>query len=292
MRCLNWLVIIGAIFMGLIGCSTPPDPLPSATDVTVREDVSIKEKETAVPEPTNTPLPPATEIPIGEACSVSWQQQFIDEAYATYQADRTDNAEAIAELTDWLGDVSADLAVACNRSIIETNDPDQLADLLAKLQEGGHVIYVRHTHTDRSRGDDDVSFGQCDQQRILSDRGQDEALFIRNAYQQLDLPVSRLISTQYCRTLETAVLAFGVPELVLRSDLSDTLPAYLAAEPEAGTNVMIVAHIGTIRNAIGLDDTFEEGDSLVYRPDGSGGFDYVGRIRLYDWPILAELNSN
>ena len=108
----------------------------------------------------------------------------------------------------------------------------------------------------------------------------------------LDLPISRLISTQYCRTLETAVLAFGVPELILRTDLSNSLTDYLAAEPEAGTNVMIVAHIGTIRNAIGLDDTFEEGDSLVYRPDGNGGFDYIGRIGLYDWPILAQLNAN
>ncbi|MFK7802586.1 MAG: hypothetical protein AB8G95_13210 [Anaerolineae bacterium] len=277
------------ILVGLAACSAPPDLTPTPTSPPATASDSI---ETVALEPTNTPLPPATEIPVGEECSTSWQQQFIDEAFVAYQANRADGAESVAELTDWLSDVSADLAVACNPSVTETTDPEQLADLLIKLQDGGYVIYVRHTHTDRSRGDDDVSFGQCDQQRILSDRGRNEALFIRNAYKQLNLPVSRLISTQYCRTLETAVLAFGVPELVLRSDLSDSLPDYLAAEPEAGTNVMIVAHIGTIRNAIGLDDTFEEGDSLVYRPVGDGGFDYVGRIGLYDWPILAELNAN
>ena len=89
----------------------------------------------------------------------------------------------------------------------------------------------------------------------------------------------------------TAILAFGVPEVVLRSELSDRLEVALATVPDAGTNAIIVAHIGTIRNAIGLDDTFEEGDSLIYRPDGSGGFEFVGRIGLYDWPILAEISA-
>ena len=154
------------------------------------------------------------------------------------------------------------------------------------------MIYVRHTHTDRSRGDDDVSFGMCDQQRVLSERGRDEARMIRQAYDQLNLPIGKLISTQYCRTLETAVLAFDVPLVTSRTDLSETLTDRLATEPDPGTNTMIVAHIGTIRNAIGLDDTFEEGDSLVYRPTGNGNFEYVGRIGLYDWPVMAQLSQN
>lgn len=273
-------VLIGAL-IGLMACTTPPDPVVQINEAIV---------ETVLPEPTNTLLPPTKAVEEGDTCSPSGQQQFIDRAFGDYQNSRALEADAVAVLTDWLSDVTADLAVACNPSITETTDPALLADLLEKLNGGGYVIYVRHTHTDRSRGDTDVSLGNCDQQRILSDRGRDEALFIRNVYQQLDLPVDRLISTQYCRTLETAILAFGVPEVVLRSDLSDTLTDYLATEPEGGTNTIIVAHIGTIRNAIGLDDTFEEGDSLVYRPDGSGGFDYVGRIGLYDWPILAEIS--
>ena len=241
------------------------------------------------PEPTNTLLPPTPQIPIGERCSPEGKWSYIDDAYLEFSTSRSNDGDVIAGLTDWTTDMAAELTVACGPAAVETTDQDQLANLLGKLKSGGFVIYVRHTHTDRSRGDTDVSLGQCDQQRILSDRGRDEALFIRNAYQKLDLPVSRLVSTQYCRTLETAILAFGVPEVVLRSDLSDTLVDYLATAPEPGTNTIIVAHIGTIRNAIGLDDTFEEGDSLVYRPDGSGGFDYIGRIGLYDWPLLAKI---
>ena len=114
---------------------------------------------------------------------------------------------------------------------------------------------------------------------------------IRQAYDQLDLPISKLTSTQYCRTVETAVLAFDVPLVTSRNDLTDSLTERLGTEPEPGTNAMIVAHIGTIRGQIGLDDTFEEGDSLVYRPTGDGDFEYVGRIGLYDWPMLAQINN-
>ena len=114
---------------------------------------------------------------------------------------------------------------------------------------------------------------------------------IRNAYQQLDLPIDRIVSTQYCRTLETAILAFGVPEVVLRTTLHATLTDRLATEPEASMNTIIVAHIGTIRDRVGLDDTFEEGDSLIYRPTGNGYFEFVGRIGLYDWTVMASLNE-
>lgn len=172
---------------------------------------------------------------------------------------------------------------------IQLSDRAVLADLLNNLQGGGYVLYVRHTHTDRSRGDEDVSLGQCDQQRILSERGRDEALMMREAYQQLNLPVDMVLSTQYCRTLETAVLAFGVPQFTSRAELTDSLTARLATVPPAGTNTIIVAHIGTIRNAIGLDDTFEEGDTLIYRPTGDGTFVFAGRIGLNDWPVLAEI---
>ncbi len=173
--------------------------------------------------------------------------------------------------------------------VVQTTDLAVLTDTLNQLNEGGYVLYVRHTHTDRSRNDTDVRFGQCDQQRVLSEQGQEEALMIRTAYKQLALPVDLLISTQYCRTLETAVLAFGVPHVISRGDLSASLTQLLATQPPAGTNTIIVAHIGTLQNAIGLDDVFEEGDTLIYRPNGDGTFEFAGRIGLNDWPVLAGL---
>ncbi|MGB1251944.1 MAG: hypothetical protein ACPG8W_15100 [Candidatus Promineifilaceae bacterium] len=267
------------LFVLLAGCATAPPQLNEPTINSVP------------PEPTNTLPPPTTPLSAVDPCTTAAQQAQIDQSYAAYQAARSLDGDAVAELANWMGGISAEIITTCNNAIFQPTDPETLKDLLGKLQSGGYVVYVRHTHTDRSRGDTDVSFGLCDQQRILSDRGRDEARLIRNAYDQLDLPVSLLISTQYCRTLETAVLAFDVPQVISRSQLHETLLDWLATEPETGTNVFIVAHIGTIRDRVGLDDTFEEGDSLIYRPIGDTRFEYVGRIGLYDWPMLAELNK-
>ena len=249
---------------------------------------------TLPPEPTNTPLPElddSEETAVPEACSIAGQQAQIDAALNAYQAMRTDDANPVLDINQWVSTISADITTNCLANTFQLTDPGELATLLEALQAGGYVIYVRHTHTDRSRGDTDVSLGSCDTQRILSEQGREEALFIRNAYQQLNLSVGELISTQYCRTLETAILAFGVPQVISREALHATLPERLATEPEAGSNTIIVAHIGTIRDRVGLPDTFEEGDSFVFRPTGNGRFEFVGRIGLYDWPIMAALQS-
>ena len=277
------LLLLATAVLVLAGCASSTNQAAQLNEPTI---------ETIPPEPTNTPLPQAQPAAAGDLCSVAGQHAQIDEAFAAYRVARGAEANAVLELSEWANTVSSEIATACNAAAFELSAPDELADLLDKLQSGGYIIYVRHTHTDRSRGDDDVSLGMCDTQRILSDQGRDEAILIRNAYQILDLPVDKIVSTQYCRTLETAVLAFGVPRVVSRTDLHATLTERLATEPEVGTNTIIVAHIGTIRDRVGLADTFEEGDSLVYRPNGDGGFEFVGRIGLYDWPVLAALSQS
>lgn len=262
----------------LFACATPPDPIPDAI-----QEVGVE----VDPEPTNTPAPVAEELPPEELCSVTGQQFLIEQAFAEFNAQN----DALLDLNKWVNVITAEIAAECQPDNFELSDPAELESLLNKLYEGGYVIYVRHTHTDRSRGDTDVSLGSCETQRILSERGRDEALMIRNAYDQLELPISKITSTQYCRTLETAILAFDVPFVVSRTELRETLGEVLATEPESGTNTIVVAHIGTLRNWRDLDDTFEEGDSFVYRPTGDGNYEFVGRIGLYDWPVMAALNQ-
>lgn len=247
-------------------------------------------EQTAVsPEPTNSPEPATIPLPDNAPCSTASQHQQIDAAFAAYQTSRTENDAPLLSLSTWVNEIAAELIAECSAEAIELTEPAELADLLANLQMGGYVVYVRHTHTDRSRGDEDVSLGRCDKQRVLSERGRQEALFIGQSFQQLDIPVGTLISTQYCRTLETAVLAFGVPQIIERTDLHATLTELLATQPPAGTNTFIIGHIGTLQDRVGLDDTFEEGDALIYQPDENGGFAFNGRIGLYDWPMLAEI---
>ena len=109
-------------------------------------------------------------------------------------------------------------------------------ELLENLWNGGYILYVRHTHTDRSRGDTDLT--SCDGQRILSEQGREEALMIRPYFAQLQIPVDRLYSTEYCRVRETAVLAFGVPDIIIREELFDMMPEHhFTTPPSEGKNI-------------------------------------------------------
>src|SRR5262245_60622721 len=82
--------------------------------------------------------------------------------------------------------------------------------LLAELRKGGYVIYFRHTSTDFSR-DDRLSKADddCDHQRPLTDKGRAEAREIGAAFRDLKIPVERVLASPRCRTMETAMIAFG-----------------------------------------------------------------------------------
>ena len=114
---------------------------------------------------------------------------------------------------------------------------------------------------------------------------------IGKVYASLKLPASRLVSTEYCRTLETARLAFGEPEIISREDLRASLEALLSTPPPPGQNVFIVAHIGTLERATGLDVgedvAFNEGNALVFKPSGDA-YELVARLALKDWAELVR----
>ena len=106
---------------------------------------------------------------------------------------------------------------------------DVLWDL---LRAGGQVVVMRHASTDRSSADPpDFRLGDCSTQRNLSDAGREEARRVAAAFRARGVPIGRVLSSQWCRCLETARLAFGEPE---------PWPA-LGRRPERG-NLVLVTH--------------------------------------------------
>src|SRR5687768_15792480 len=84
------------------------------------------------------------------------------------------------------------------------------AELLGRLREGGYVLYLRHTSTDFSQNDSRMkSFEDCASQRNLTDRGRDEARAIGEHVKRLKIPIGEVLASPFCRTMETARLAFG-----------------------------------------------------------------------------------
>lgn len=174
--------------------------------------------------------------------------------------------------------------------------------LLDALRGGGYVLLFRHAATDYGQSDvDKQDLENCLTQRNLSEQGRQQAAAIGQAFRQLQIPVGAVLASPYCRTLETARLAFGVAEpsgeLVLeppsdempgeRERLTAALRGLLARPPEPGTNTVLVTHTLNIQSALGLD--VEDGEAVVASPDGAGGFTVVERVLADGWsPLDAE----
>jgi len=87
-------------------------------------------------------------------------------------------------------------------------EPD--AQLLGRLREGGYVLYLRHTSTDFSQNDSRMtSFEDCTTQRNLTDKGRAEARALGEHVKRLKIPIGEVLASPFCRTMETARLAFG-----------------------------------------------------------------------------------
>ena len=173
--------------------------------------------------------------------------------------------------------------------------------LVSALRAGGFVLYFRHTSTDFGQSDESMtSFEDCSGQRNLTDKGRSEAHAIGAAIHDLRIPVGRVLASPFCRTVETAMLAFGKAEktLGLRGwpassadpDRYAALRGYLAAAPIAGTNTVLVGHGNPFR-AVAGPPHLAEGEAAVIRPLGGERFEVAARIRVQEWAELVTISA-
>jgi phosphohistidine phosphatase SixA len=168
--------------------------------------------------------------------------------------------------------------------------------LVAELRRGGYLIYFRHTSTDftqndtRSRGYDD-----CANQRNLTDTGRDQARTIGTAVRNLNLPIDKVIASPFCRTMETARLAFsraepvpamrGAPLPAADPNRYSALKQLFATPYPTGANLVIASHGNPFYGVAG-PPYLAEGEAAVIRGLGNDRFEVVARIRVADWQAL------
>ncbi len=173
-------------------------------------------------------------------------------------------------------------------------EPD--AALLKQLREGGYVLYLRHASTDFSRNDASMkSYEDCANQRNLTDKGRDEARAVGEHIKRLGIPIGTVLASPFCRTMETAKLAFGKaqPMNEVRGGPSrpddasryDPLKKLLGAAVPKGQNLVISSH-GNPFHAVAGPPYLAEGEIAVVRPDGGSNFTVIGKIRVEDLQLL------
>jgi broad specificity phosphatase PhoE len=159
--------------------------------------------------------------------------------------------------------------------------------LWATLRAGGAVVLLRHTTTDPGVGDPPgFRLADCATQRNLSAAGRDEARRIGAAFRARQVPVGQILSSRWCRCLETARLAFGrvEPWPALDSQFHDAsreaeqaraVRERLSRRPEDGT-LILVTHGTNIVKLTGIHP--QQGEALVIVADGDRGFRVAGRL--------------
>jgi phosphohistidine phosphatase SixA len=230
------------------------------------------------------------------ACSpqdVAGRLSSVYTAYSDATGDDGDTETALDSIDVMREQIDA-IYAECDEARFQEYVPEGEA-LLEDLRAGGYIIYVRHTSTDGSQ--EDTSLDSCETQRNLTEQGRAEATAMGAVWATLNVPVGRLISTEYCRTRDTAQLAFGEPEIIPRAELETSLDEILAELPADGTNTVIVGHVDLLEEVTGInipeDVRLNEGDALVFRPlggaMGSTGYQMVTRISYRNWADLARI---
>lgn len=171
--------------------------------------------------------------------------------------------------------------------------------LLEALGRGGYVVYLRHTKTNKDQKDGEITdYADCSKQRNLSEEGKGQAKMIGDGLKKFSVPVSDVLSSPYCRAVETAMIVFGkgqkAEELRYATRLSpeeakaanDWVKKQLSKVPAAGTNAFLVSHTANLKDATGIWPK-NDGDINVFKPNGDGTFTHVGTITPEEWPGLT-----
>lgn len=178
-------------------------------------------------------------------------------------------------------------------------------ELLKNLRSGGYVLYMRHANTDTSKPDavPKVDLNDCATQRNLNAEGRKVAATLGRHFRAVGIPVSEVIHSPFCRTRETAELAFAGSGVKVREELRLAYPSNMTAEEKkpvlemtrqlistpvaAGTNRVLVGHA---QNLAELSDIFikPEAAIVIIRPQGEGRYDYVASIVPSAWVDLLK----
>jgi phosphohistidine phosphatase SixA len=155
------------------------------------------------------------------------------------------------------------------------------------LRGGAQVVLLRHTITTPGVGDPTgFRLDDCATQRNLTDAGREDARRVGAAFRQRAIPVGRVLSSPWCRCLETSRLAFGGAEVFAplsnlfdnRAREAEQLRALreITGRRPTGGNLVLVTHGSVVQPLTGIQPA--PGELVVLTPDGAGGFRIAGRL--------------
>jgi hypothetical protein len=172
--------------------------------------------------------------------------------------------------------------------------------LVDRLRAGGLAIVIRHGHTASAQDADPIDIADCSTQRNLSQRGKAESEATGAAIRELAIPIGDVLSSVYCRAMDTGRLAFGRVEAADEIDGRAVWPPDAAKRALAGERLRSLIHqrlsVAGGRNTVmivhqlfpdALDGTvLGEGEAVVYELVGERIVN-LGTVAPDEWADLG-----
>ena len=153
--------------------------------------------------------------------------------------------------------------------------------LVAAMQDGGKVIYLRHAATNQNEVDTGRLADRAGQ-RNLSAAGIAQAKEIGRAFRELRIPVNEVLASPVFRARDTAELAFGEDQVKVTMDIVadeyagsqlrqmlDAMPRLLRTRAGPGMNRIMVGHRTPLEMVLKRsfpDTVLPEGGMAVFLP--------------------------
>jgi phosphohistidine phosphatase SixA len=179
------------------------------------------------------------------------------------------------------------LALAMLAAAAGTAAADEAARAL--LAEGGKVVLMRHALAPGTGDPANFAVEDCATQRNLSDDGRAQARRIGDRFRDWGVQVDAVLSSRWCRSLDTARLAFG-EERVEPFPPLDSFFGYRPAEPaqtaavreriagfDGGGVLVMVTHQVNITALTGIFP--RSGEAIILAP-AADGFSVAGRLAI------------
>lgn len=163
-------------------------------------------------------------------------------------------------------------------------------DLWRALAAPGHVALMRHASAPGVGDPPNFRLGDCATQRNLSEEGRRAARRLGETYRSRGVRVARILSSEWCRCLDTArEMALGpvepAPETLNsffeepgeRERRTGALRRLLASLPREGPAVVLVTHQVNITALTGVFPN--SGEAAVLRLLPNEAFDVAGQLK-------------
>ena len=164
-------------------------------------------------------------------------------------------------------------------------------EIWEQLNAGGKVALIRHAQVEEGeiKGNSLSRDPSCENEKNLSNEGRNNSLILGKRFKDRQIPISKVFHSPFCRTTETARLAFkdvspqeylSLIEILTpeKATLQTEMLNNIIGSYDGDGNLILITHEPNIMTV--SFETVKHLDIVVFKPMGGDAFEEIGLIRF------------